>query len=267
MKQKTGERAPDESASVLPLDAKKIKLNSPVVFAGFPDTGLVGTICINHMIEQMEMHQIAFVDSEYIMASALYVGKKLRHPFRIYANSKGTACALICEVPVLARGIRSITNAVLEWCEGVQAQEMAVLGGIAPTNISPLHKGPRSAFVLENTEAGQGKASGDGKVKVPTTAFVVGMGGALLSAFVTSSIKCRGVFVPSLGEAPDPGGAAILLEAVAELFPQARVDTGPLKEEAELIKRQLEELLKMQQKYMEEYEKGEKRPETERFYK
>jgi predicted ATP-grasp superfamily ATP-dependent carboligase len=75
------------------------------------------------------------------------------------------------------------------------------------------------------------------------------------------------VYVSSLGEAPDPGGAAILLEAVAELFPQAKVDTGPLREQAEMIKRQLEELLKMQQKYTEEYEKGEKRPETERFYK
>lgn len=257
-----GGRASEEQASVLALDSKRIKLNSPVVFAGFPDTGLVGTISINHIIEQMQMHQIAFLDSEYILASALYVGRKLRHPFRIYANGRGTACALLCEVPVLAKGIRSIAGAIQEWFRDVQAQEMVVLGGISPANVSPLGRGPRSAFVLEDNAV-----SKDGKVKAPTTAFVVGMGGALLSAFVAGGMKCRGVYVPSLGEAPDPGGAAILLEAVAELFPQAKVDTGPLREQAEMIKRQLEELLKMQQKYTEEYEKGEKRPETERFYK
>lgn len=254
-----------EPSYVAPIGSAKIRLQNPVVLAGFPDNGMVGSICINHVIEQMEMHQVAFVDSEYIMASALFVGKKLRHPFRIYANRKGSLCAILCEVPILARGVRPIVRALIDWLSRAGASDVTVLGGIAASNISPSSLAPRSAFLLQN--AGDDAMEKNGPARIPATAFVVGIGGALLSSCVASNIRCRGMFVPSLGEVPDPGGAAILLEALAPIVPSAKVDTGQLKAEAETIKRHLEELLKMQQKMMQEYEKGETRPETERIYK
>lgn len=254
-----------EPVSVTPIGSARIKLNEPTVLAGFPDNGMVGSICINHIIEQMKMHQIAFVDSEYIMASALFVGKKLRHPFRIYANQKGSASAILCEVPILARGVRPIVWALIGWLSEVGAGDVTVLGGIAPSNISPSSLAPRRAFLLQNVDGDA--VEKDGQARIPSTAFVVGIGGALLSSCVANDIKCRGMFVPSFSEVPDPGGAAILLEALAPIVPAAKVDTGQLKTEAENIKRHLEELLKMQQKMVQEYEKGETRPETERIYK
>ena len=255
-----------EQAYVTPIGSRDIKLQKPTVLAGFPDNGMVGSICINHVIEHIKMHQVAFVDSEYIMASALFVGKKLRHPFRIYANGEGTVCAILCEVPILARGVRPIVRALIDWLGSESASEVTVLGGITPSNISPSNLRPRSAFLLQNT-GDDSSAEKDGLARIPSTAFVVGIGGAFLSSCVANGIRCRGVFVPSLGEVPDPGGAAILLEALASIVPAARVDTGRLKAEAENIKRHLEELLKMQQKMIQEYEKGETRPETERIYK
>jgi uncharacterized protein len=254
-----------ESVHVTPIGSGKIRLQKPTVLAGFPDNGMVGSICINHVIEQMEMHQIAFVDSEYIMASALFVGKKLRHPFRIYANQKGTVCAILCEVPILARGVRPIVSALIDWLSGEGATDVTVLGGISPSNISPSNLTQRSAFLLQNADSEA--VEKDGPARIPATAFVVGIGGAFLSSCVANGIACRGVFVPSLGEVPDPGGAAIILEALGSIVPAAKVDTGQLKAEAETIKKHLEELLKMQQKMVQEYEKGEARPETERIYK
>jgi len=254
-----------EGAHVTPIGSAKIKLQKPAVLAGFPDNGMVGSICINHVIEQMEMHQVAFVDSEYIMASALFVGKKLRHPFRIYANQKGTVCAILCEVPILARGVRPIVRALIDWLAGEGATDVTVLGGISPSNISPSSLTQRSAFLLQNADSEA--VEKNGPARIPATAFVVGIGGAFLSSCVANNITCRGMFVPSLGEVPDPGGAAIILEALGSIVPAAKVDTGQLKAEAETIKKHLEELLKMQQKMIQEYEKGEVRPETERIYK
>jgi len=254
-----------EGAHVTPIGSVKIKIQKPTVLAGFPDNGMVGSICINHLIEQMEMHQIAFVDSEYIMASALFVGKKLRHPFRIYANPQGTVCAILCEVPILARGVRPIVGALIDWLSGEGASDVTVLGGIAPANISPASLTQRSAFLLQNAETEA--VERNGPARIPATAFVVGIGGAFLSSCIANGITCRGMFVPSLGEVPDPGGAAIILEALGSIVPAAKVDTGQLKAEAETIKKHLEELLKMQQRMIQEYEKGETRPEAERIYK
>ncbi len=267
--------AEDDHALISPLSSSKIVLKNPFVVAGFPDNSMVGSICINHLIEQLHLHQIAFVDSQYIMASALFIGRKLRHPFRIYANDQGNVCALICEVPILARGIRSIVNTIVDWLVQFNASDLTVMGGILPTNVSPSFIKSRSALVLQDEDNAGAESVAEqkpvdekqGKVVVPTTAFVVGIGGALLASCAANKIKCRGMFIPSVGAAPDPGGAAILLEALSDIVPNLKTDTKPLKAEAEMIRRQLEELLKMQQKAMEEYEQPTVRPETERIYK
>jgi uncharacterized protein len=264
-KGKTAADSDGERAHVTPIGSAKIRLQKPTVLAGFPDKGMVGSICINHVIEQMGMHQVAFVDSEYIMASALYVGKKLRHPFRIYTNSTGTVCATLCEVPDTCQGRALRSQGTNRMAFRRRRKRSHGTWRSRSFNISSSSLTPRSAFLLQNVD--DNAVEKNGAARIPTTAFVVGMGGALLSSCVASGIKCRGMFVPSLGEVPDPGGAAILLEALAPIVPAASVDTGQLKAEAENIKRNLEDLLSMQQKVVQEYEKSEVRPETERFYK
>lgn len=264
--------AEDEHAVICALSSKKIALKNPSVIAGFPDNGMVASISLNHVIEQLRMHQVAFVDSPYIMASALYIGKKIRHPFRVYANDAGTACVLVCEVPVLARGIRSIVNALVDWLISNKIADLTVMGGIPPTNVSPSHGKPRTALILYNFDDADPESKfpdsfDQTKVAVPSTAFVVGMAGALLVSCVANKVKCRGMFVPSIGATPDPGGAAVLLESLSKIAPLFQTNTASLEAEAEMIKKQLEELLRMQQEAMAESEQPAIRPEAERIYK
>lgn len=79
----------------------------------FPGQGLVGSISVSYIIERQKMHQIAYVDSDFIVPGVIYIGGKLRHPFRIYANDEATACVLVCDAPVILSGIRSVLNAVV----------------------------------------------------------------------------------------------------------------------------------------------------------
>jgi predicted ATP-grasp superfamily ATP-dependent carboligase len=70
------------------------KLNSPLLIAGFPGPGLVGSISTSFIIETLKLRQIACVESEFIVPGVIYVGGKLRHRFRLYANNEGTICVL-----------------------------------------------------------------------------------------------------------------------------------------------------------------------------
>ena len=75
---------------VVPVSPPRISLDNPTLVAGFPDSGMIGSISLNQIIEQLHMHQIASVESRYVMPAAIFIGKKFRHPFRIYANDSGS---------------------------------------------------------------------------------------------------------------------------------------------------------------------------------
>jgi len=47
------------------FEIKKRELKSPVIFAGFVGAGLVGPVAINHIIEKLEMDEIAVMRSKY----------------------------------------------------------------------------------------------------------------------------------------------------------------------------------------------------------
>jgi proteasome assembly chaperone (PAC2) family protein len=44
-----------------------IKLNNPILIAGFPGPGLVGSISINYVIKKIDMQQILCFESEFIV--------------------------------------------------------------------------------------------------------------------------------------------------------------------------------------------------------
>ena len=87
-----------------------IKLKNPLLIAGFPGPGLVGSISINYIIKKLDMQQIFCFESEFIVPGVIFMDGKLHHPFRIYSNVDGTICALVCEAPIMINGMHSGTR-------------------------------------------------------------------------------------------------------------------------------------------------------------
>lgn len=261
----------DGYTKVLPITTYKISLERPVLIAGFPDSGMIGSVTINHIIEQLNMHQIAYIESQYVMPAAIFIGRRFRHAFRIYATDSGKLCALICEVPVNARGTYSIINTIVDWSANAAVSEIVVLGGILPTNFSPPYLLERKAMLLRNEVAekssGQSNESGDRHgMAVPDDAVIVGLAGSLLSTCAARGLRCTALMIPTISESPDPEGAAIVVEALPKILPGLKIDTSSLRQKVEIIKKHLEEFLKMHQQQMKDYERVASR-ETERMYK
>ncbi len=243
---------------VLPCSTSKISLNNPILIAGFPDGGMIGSISINHIIENLAMHQIASVESRHIMPAAIFIGKRFRHPFRMYANDSGTVCALICEVPILARGICSVTNTIIDWSINAGTGEVLVLGGILPTNFSPPFSDGRKPLLLQNQVAGNTKYADEttAEMQVPDEAIIVCLAGSLLSTCAARTIKCTALMVPTVLSSPDPEGAVIILEALAKIPVGISIDTSSLRKEAETVKKHLNEFMKMSQQQIMEHERA-----------
>lgn len=117
-------------------ELNNLKKNKTILIAGFPGPGLVGSISTSYIIEKLNMHQVAFVESPYITPGVMFIDGKLRHPFRLYANKEGDVCILVCEAPIMIGGIHFVLEAVMDWAIKNSIEEVMVLDGI-PVNGLP----------------------------------------------------------------------------------------------------------------------------------
>jgi uncharacterized protein len=259
-----------------------VKLNNPLLIAGFPGPGLIGSISTSFIIESLRMRQIACVESEFIMPGVIYVGGKLRHPFRLYANNEGTICVLVCETPILVQGIHRVLDAVMKWALGSNVTKVLVLEGMPMQGIPQSKRNP---FILSNTEEDhtlinklnelkQSSKKSQEEIGNETVSqyndttsdnlgptYIGGISGGLLSSCISNNIPCSAVLVPSLSGIPDPEGAAIILDTLAKItrFVELKIDVSKLREQGNQVKKNLEKIarsMRNQQKSMNENERG-----------
>jgi len=216
------------------------KLNSPILIAGFPGAGLVGSISTSYIIDRLHMNQIACVESEFIVPGVIYAEGKLRHPFRLYSNERGDVCVLVCEAPVMIQGMYSVLDTVSKWVLYNNVREVMVFDGIA---VEGLPDSKRIPIVLSSNgrEADEANLIQDynidatNKEKVdnvgsvyPTTAFVGGMSGGILSSCLSNGIASKALLIYASRGIPDPEGAAILIEFLGNIADNTslKIDTA-----------------------------------------
>ena len=259
----------DGKSQVKPLTKviqSKAKLNNPILIAGFPGAGMVGAISTSYIIEKLHMHQIACVESDSIVPGVIYVGGKLRHPFRLYANEKGTVCVLVCESPIMIQGIHSVLDTVMKWALNAKCTEVVVLDGIA---IQGMFEGKREPMILSSDGQVADKANllhddNNNKHSFFNTAFIGGTAGGLLSSCLSNGIACKALLIAATNGIPDPEGAAILIESVAKVVDNEslNIDTKELREQGAELKRRMEQIMRSVQEQQKQQGRGQQQGQT-----
>ena len=237
----------------------KKKLNSPILIAGFPGAGLVGSISTSYIINRLHMNQIACVESEFIVPGVIYAEGKLRHPFRLYSNERGDVCVLVCEAPVMIQGMHSVLNTVSKWILRNNVREVLVLDGMAveglPSSRTPiiLSSDGREADAANLIHDYNGDVTKKEEANVvdnagsiyPTTAFVGGMAGGVLSSCLSNSIPSKAILIYAARGIPDPEGAAILIESLGKITDNAslKIDTSELRKQGAALKTRMEKII------------------------
>ena len=240
------------------VEGKK-KLHSPILIAGFPEAGLVGSISTSYIIDKLHMNQIACVESEFIVPGVIYAQGKLRHPFRLYSNEKGDVCVLVCEAPIMIQGMYSVLDTVMKWALHNKVKEVMVLDGIA---VEGLPDSKRTPIILSSdgreadaanlihdksdvtNKEEEEKVAGNSSV-YPTTAFVGGMAGGILSSCLSNSIASKAILIYAARGMPDPDGAAILIESLSNITENEslKIDTHELREQGASLRSRMEKII------------------------
>ncbi|HEU5462246.1 MAG TPA: PAC2 family protein [Nitrososphaeraceae archaeon] len=236
-----------------------VKLNNPLLIAGFPGPGLVGSISINYVIKKLEMQQIFCFESEFIVPGVIFMDGKLHHPFRVYSNSEGTICAVVCEAPIMINGLHSVLDALATWAEDIGINDVFVIDGMSIGRVSDtdvnsqvISHSKRNPIILSSDE-GKIINSDNNKKDLNiesliegSTTFIGGIAGGLLSSCLSHNISCSVIFIPTQSGIPDPDGAALTIELLQNTISSNnfRIDTTELKKQGEEMKHKLSNLIK-----------------------
>jgi len=220
----------------------KIKLSSPIIFAGFVGAGIVGPLAISQIIEKLKMEQIAVMRSRYLPPSTVFTRGILRHPFRFYANKEGTICAIICEITLRMEGLYSLVSAVLDWAEKNGSKEIVILDGVASTE----HDNKAYCAAKEDLV----RTMADKDINMISQGFITGIPGGILNECIVREIQGIALLAKANKTLPDPAAASTLIEALNRFY-EMRIDTSELQKEKDRINSEFSEL---SQKYVEHRE-------------
>lgn len=231
------------------VDLEKVEFNKPVVIGGFVGQTLTGFIAASYIIERMGLHQIGHVRSQHIPPLAVFIGKKLRTPFRIYTNASGTLIVMICEVPMDDEGLYEVSQAIMDWLVGKNPEDVVLLEG-APTgeivNDKKVYCIADESKLVQYTEHG---------IEAAHSALITGMGGAILNECLARKIHGTSLITPASVNIPDPGAVLSLIQTVNTVF-QFKIDTGILEENVKEFHEQLNELMDQYKKVIKKQQKG-----------
>lgn len=219
------------------VETEEAELKDPLVILGFAGAGLVGGIAVSHIIDQLDMREIAHVKSRYMPPAVVFMEGKLRHPFRVYSDEKGELAAVVCEIPLRSDGSYPIATTLLDWIEQKDVKELTILEG-APVRGLPSE---REAFCAAESE--KRKECEEKGIKMTSAGVIRGMAGSILNECLTRKITGVAFLVPAVAFMPDPEGAATLVETVNQVY-DFKINTDSLLEKAEEIKQKLKEIAK-----------------------
>ena len=225
------------------FETVKAEMNSPIIFAGFVGAGLVGPVAINHIIEELDMHQIGMMRSKYLPPSTVFMRGRLRHPFRFYSNKNSSICAIICEVTLRLEGIYSMVSSILEWAAEKGSKEIVILDGIA----SEEHDNTAYCAAEEDLI----RIMADKNINMIPQGYITGMPGGILNECLVRDIQGIALLAKANNLKPDPIAAATLIEALGRFY-EMDISTSGLHEETERIHSEFTELSEKYVKHREE---------------
>jgi len=224
------------------FEIKKKELKNPIIFAGFVGAGLVGPVAINHIIDKLEMEEIAVMRSKYLPPSTVFMNGRLRHPFRFYSNPDGTICAIICEITLRMEGLYCLVASILDWAVEKGSKEIVILDGVASTE----HDDKAYCAAEEDLV----RTMADKDINMIPQGFITGMPGGILNECLVRKIQGLTLLAKANKTSPDSAAAATLIEALNRFY-EMDIDTTKLKEEGDRINSEFSEL---SQKYVEHRE-------------
>ena len=206
------------------------------VLIGFPGSGLVGSIALQYLVEQMEFEQIGTITSKYFPPVALMTKGVINAPVRLY--EKDSLAAVISDVPIHPMICYEVANGILDWLTQFNVREIATIAGIITNEPEKRVFGvATSREVLQRIEE---------ETIILPMGSISGIAASLLTECKTRGIPGIGLLGETVNT-PDPRSSAATIEVLNKLY-HLNLDVNPLLEQAVEIEAAMAQISEQVQK-------------------
>ena len=235
----------DESlAEIIRIVEKKPIPFGTLMLNGLPDVGLVGLIAASHIISELDMDEVAYMDSD-LLPPIVVLHDGLPHaPLRIFGNSQ--ILATISETAIPANGIYAVIRHLVRWGGEKKVKLMVSIGGLPVPNRQDIAE-PKVYGVATTSELiNMLKEKGIETIK---EGFMVGPQALILRYCMELGVPGIALLAQSFYNYPDPEAAAAVVKEISKIT-GLQIDVSKLLEKGEEIRLKARDVMKRTQMEM-----------------
>ncbi|MBM5804875.1 MAG: proteasome assembly chaperone family protein [Candidatus Verstraetearchaeota archaeon] len=220
------------------VETEDIKAKKPVVLCGLPDIGLIGIIAVSHIIKELNMKEVGYVDSDIFPLIVVFHHGEPTYPVRVY--QKDNLLAIFAETALSPESVHPLSKVIVGWAKEKNSSLLVSLGGIGVPNrididTPRVYGASNSASLRESIK----------KYEIPVMeeGFLVGPYALMAKLSMHSDLPNLLLMAESYPQYPDPGAAAAVISALNKFVP-VNVDTKSLIQKSEEIRLNARELMR-----------------------
>lgn len=209
---------------------------SRTLLCGFTTVGLAGLTAVDFLVDKLDLEQTGYLTVENLPSITPFVDGRPIHHTRLFSRPDLDVTVLKSELFVPPALGKAFADAVLDWTEANDVDEVAVLAGV------PLQHGPeehRTYFIA--TDDYRERRLSDVDVPAMGRGFLDGVDGALIGRGIDSPLDVCVYVTPVHQQSPDLEATIRLVETVDDVY-DLDVDTAPLQEFAAEVEKYYAEL-------------------------
>lgn len=236
------------SEEVKIIDKKEVPSGAVMLF-GFPDVGLVGVIAASHLISELDLTEVAYLDSK-LLPPLIVLHEGLPHsPVRIFGNHN--ILLAVSETAISADVIYQIMYALIDWGKSKNVKMMVSLSGIPVQDRQDLKelKVFASASSPEMLKMVQDRGT-----EILMEGYMVGPQAIMLQRCANIGLPALTLLAQCFFNYPDPEAATEILRALANIT-GIKVDVAKLLEKGEEIRLRARDVMKRTQQELSEMKK------------
>ena len=223
---------------------KKPIPSGAVMLQGLPDVGLVGLIATSYIISELDLDEVAYVDSD-LLPPVVVLHEGLPHaPMRIYGDKK--IVATISEMAVPAAALHTIMRTLVDWAQSKNVKMMVSMGGIPIENrqaiTEPKVYGAASTKDLLDMLSEKG-------LTILKEGYMVGPQALTMRYSAERKIPAIALLAQSFYNYPDPEAAAVVIKELVKIA-GIKIEVSKLLEKGEEIRLKARDIMKRTQQEM-----------------
>ncbi|HTP53709.1 MAG TPA: PAC2 family protein [Thermoplasmata archaeon] len=226
-----------------------------VLLSSFPSAGLATTVAGHYMVRALKLPRVGRFDSPDLSPVAVVQGGEVHPTIRIYGRPD--LGLVLSEFPPTPTQANAIAQAILDGAERRKSRLVICLEGVVPHPTADDEDAQAGATSDANSE-GHIWVAFSRREPTLVRAFeatnartleegvIGGVSGALLVQGIARTVPVAALLVSARAAEglPDHRAGAALIEALDRLLPELKIDTGPLRNQAEQIEKMLRTAMK-----------------------